>query len=247
MQGTQKVKKINTKKKFVADGVFRAELNEFLQATLGEEGYAGIEVRATSMSTEIRVRAASCKDMLAKPNRKIKEIKSLIQKRYNFNEVDNKLDLSIKPLPYERALSAAANCENLKFKLLAGTPVRNAANNILGTVMRQGKAIGCEVRIAGKIRGQRAAAQKYTMGYQVSTGQPKHDFIDKAIRHVELRQGMLGLKVMIMGAVEVGTGPNRIVMPDVIKIMEPKDEDLKVVTPQVISNQQGEDNQGEAL
>lgn len=247
MQGTQKVKKINTKKKFVADGVFRAELNEFLQATLGEEGYAGIEVRATSMSTEIRVRAASCKDMLAKPNRKIKEIKSLIQKRYNFNEVDNKLDLSIKPLPYERALSAAANCENLKFKLLAGTPVRNAANNILGTVMRQGKAIGCEVRIAGKIRGQRAAAQKYVMGYQVSTGQPKHDFIDKAIRHVELRQGMLGLKVMIMGAVEVGTGPNRIVMPDVIKIMEPKDEDLKDVTPQVISNQQGEDNQGEAL
>jgi ribosomal protein uS3 len=247
MQGTQKVKKINTKKKFVADGVFRAELNEFLQATLGEEGYAGIEVRATSMSTEIRVRAASCKDMLAKPNRKIKEIKSLIQKRYNFNEVDNKLDLSIKPLPYERALSAAANCENLKFKLLAGTPVRNAANNILGTVMRQGKAIGCEVRIAGKIRGQRAAAQKYVMGYQVSTGQPKHDFIDKAIRHVELRQGMLGLKVMIMGAVEIGTGPNRIVMPDVIKIMEPKDEDVKDVTPQVISNQQGEDNQGEAL
>merc|ERR1712166_1442427 len=139
---------------FVADGVFRAELNEFLQATLGEEGYAGIEVRATPMSTEIRVRAASCKDMLAKPNRKIKEIKSLIQKRYNFNDVDNKL-----------ALCAAANCENLKLKLLAGTPVRNAANNILGTVMRQAKAIGCEVMIAGKVRGQRAKAQKYCMGY----------------------------------------------------------------------------------
>jgi small subunit ribosomal protein S3e len=226
----------------VADGVFRAELNEFLQATLGEEGYAGIEVRATSMSTEIRVRAASCKDMLAKPNRKIKEIKSLIQKRYNFNDNDNKLDLSIKPLPYERALCAAANCENLKFKLLAGTPVRNAANNILGTVMRQGKAIGCEVMIAGKVRGQRAKAQKYAMGYQVSTGQPKHDFIDKAIRHVELRQGMLGLKVKIMGSTEVGRDGQRVVMPDVIKIMEPKDDDVKDVTPQVISNQQGEDN-----
>jgi len=97
----KKVKKINTKKKFVADGVFQAELNEFLCRTLGQEGYAGIEVRATSMSTEIRVRAAKCQELLNKQARKVKEIKSLIEKRYNFNDGDNKLELSIKPLPYE--------------------------------------------------------------------------------------------------------------------------------------------------
>ena len=51
---------MNTKKKFVADGVFQAELNEFLQKTLGMEGYASIEIRATSVNTEIRVRAAKC-------------------------------------------------------------------------------------------------------------------------------------------------------------------------------------------
>ena len=62
----KKVKKINCKKKFVADGVFQAELNEFLCRTMGVEGYAGIEIRATSMSTEIRVRAADCKTLLEK-------------------------------------------------------------------------------------------------------------------------------------------------------------------------------------
>merc|ERR1711964_602680 len=147
-------KKITVKRKFVADGVFHAELNEFLTRTLGEEGYAGIEVRATSASTEIRVRCAKCKEMLAKPNRKIKEIKSLLQKRYLYNDKDNKLELSIKPLAYERALCAAANAEALKYKLLAGTPVRNAANNIMNTVMKVGRAVGCEVRISGKVRGQ---------------------------------------------------------------------------------------------
>merc|ERR1740139_620577 len=173
------------------------------------------------MATEIRVRCAQAKKMLSKPNRKIKEIKSLIQKRYNFNDETNKLELSIKPLAYDPACCAAANCENLKFKLLAGTPVRNAANNVMGTVMRQGKAIGCEVIICGKVRGQRAKAQKYTMGYQVSTGQPKNDFIDKAIRHVELRQGMIGI--------------NRKVMPDTIKIHEPKDENEADLQPKVLS------------
>merc|ERR1740115_642490 len=182
------------------------------------------------MATEIRVRCAQAKKMLSKPNRKIKEIKSLIQKRYNFNDETNKLELSIKPLAYDPACCAAANCENLKFKLLAGTPVRNAANNVMGTVMRQGKAIGCD-----KVRGQRAKAQKYTMGYQVSTGQPKNDFIDKAIRHVELRQGMIGIKVKIMQATEIGTGINRKVMPDTIKIHEPKDENEADLQPKVLS------------
>merc|ERR1712153_177303 len=187
---------MGVKRKFVADGVFHAELNEFLTRTLGEEGYAGIEVRATSVATEIRVRCAKCKEMLAKPNRKIKEIKSLLQKRYLYNETDNKLDLSIKPLAYERSLCAAAQAEALKYKLLAGTPVRNAAKNVMGT--------------------------------QVSTGQPREDFIDKAIRHVELRQGMLGIQVTIMQAVELGKGATLKVMPDLVKIIEPKEEDNNI-------------------
>merc|ERR1712045_499795 len=237
MADSKGVKKINTKKKFVADGVFQAELNEFLQKTLGMEGYAGIEVRATSVNTEIRVRAAKCQDLLTKQTRKVKEIKSLIEKRYNFNDTDNKVDLAIKPVPYDRNLCAAANVETLKFKLLTGTPVRMAANNILGTVMRRGMAIGCEVIVSGKVRGQRAKAQKYAQGYQVSTGQPKYDFIDAATRSVELRQGVLGLKVKIMQGTKIKIGQKEMVMPDFIQIEEPKDEDNSI-TPEVVSTKQ---------
>lgn len=38
-------------------GVFNAELNEFLARTLGEDGYAGVEVRVTPIRTEIIIRA----------------------------------------------------------------------------------------------------------------------------------------------------------------------------------------------
>jgi len=113
--------------------------------------------------------------------------------------------------------------------------VRLAANNILGTVMRRGGAIGCEVMVSGKVRGQRAKAQKYTQGYQVSTGQPKYDFIDMAVRSVELRQGVIGLKVKIMQGTEIKVGNTTKVMPDFIKIYEPKDEDTNDLRPQVIT------------
>eukprot|EP00350_Pseudokeronopsis_sp_OXSARD2_P009137 CAMPEP_0170553764 /NCGR_PEP_ID=MMETSP0211-20121228/11588_1 /TAXON_ID=311385 /ORGANISM="Pseudokeronopsis sp., Strain OXSARD2" /LENGTH=240 /DNA_ID=CAMNT_0010862311 /DNA_START=48 /DNA_END=770 /DNA_ORIENTATION=+ len=222
----KKIKKINTKKKFVADGVFQAELNEFLSKCLGMDGYAGIEVRATSMSTEIRVTATKVAELLEKQARKVREIKSLIEKRYNFNDQDNKVELSLRPLPYDRNLCSAAQAESLKFKLLNGTPVRVAANNILGLVMRRGGAKGCEVMISGKVRGQRAKSQKYKQGYLVSTGQPKLEFIDYAVRHVELRQGVLGIKVKIMQDYEKAYDKNRKNMPDYVKIFEPKSDGL---------------------
>merc|ERR1712235_221713 len=38
---------VSKKRKFVADGVFKAELNEFLTRELAEDGYSGVEVRVT--------------------------------------------------------------------------------------------------------------------------------------------------------------------------------------------------------
>lgn len=189
------------------------------------------------MSTEIRVKATKTKDILEKSARKVRELKSLIEKRYNFNDEDNKVELSIKPLPYDKNLCAAAQAETLKFKLLSGTPVRLAANNILGLVMRRGGAKGCEVLIAGKVRGQRAKSQKYKQGYMISTGQPKLDFIDVAVRHVQLRQGVLGVQVKIMMDNERAVGKYKKVMPDFVKIHEPKEEYAEI-KPDAISAQQ---------
>lgn len=47
---------ISKKRKFVADGVFRAELGEFFTRELAEEGYSGCEVRVTHARTEVRRR-----------------------------------------------------------------------------------------------------------------------------------------------------------------------------------------------
>ena len=48
---------ISKKRKFVADGVFYAELNEMLTRELAEDGYAGVDVRVTPLRTEIIIKA----------------------------------------------------------------------------------------------------------------------------------------------------------------------------------------------
>merc|ERR1711934_339564 len=233
-----RTRKLNTKKKFVADGVFNAEVNALLQRVLQMEGYSGIEVRATSMTTEIRVRVANFDSFVQDGARRIREIKSIIEKRYNFNDEDNKVEVVIGKPEYDRAFDAASQCENLKIKLLQGNPVRMAVNNIMGNVMRRG-AVGCTIMVGGKVRGQRAKAQKYTSGYLISTGQPKKEFVDEAMRHVNMRQGVLGLKVKIMMSLERRSGKFVKVMPDFIRIQPPKEtpDEIEQIKPGVLNTE----------
>ena len=49
---------ISKKRKFVADGVFFAELNEMLVRELAEDGYSGVEVRSTPVKMEIIIQKA---------------------------------------------------------------------------------------------------------------------------------------------------------------------------------------------
>ncbi len=64
-------------------------------------------------------------------------------------------------------------------------------------------AKGCEVIVSGKLRAQRAKAMKFKDGYMISSGHPVNEYIDGAVRHVMLRQGVLGIKVCFPGLVKL--------------------------------------------
>merc|ERR1711916_256845 len=65
---------ISKKRKFVADGVFYAELNEMLARELSEQNYAGVEVRVTPNRTEIIIKATHTQDVLGDRGRRIREL-----------------------------------------------------------------------------------------------------------------------------------------------------------------------------
>ncbi|OJD26573.1 40S ribosomal protein [Blastomyces percursus] len=212
---------ISKRRKFVADGVFYAELNEFFQRELAEEGYSGVEVRVTPTVTDIIIRATHTQEVLGEQGRRIRELTSLIQKRFKFPE--NSVSLYAAKVQ-NRGLSAVAQCESLRYKLLNGLAVRRACYGVLRFIMESG-AKGCEVVVSGKLRAARAKSMKFTDGFMIHSGQPVRDFIDSATRHVLLRQGVLGIKVKIMrGSDPEGkSGPQKS-LPDSVTIIEPKEE-----------------------
>ena len=88
-----------------------------------------------------------------------------------------------------RGLCAIAQCESLRYKLIGGLAVRRACYGVLRFIMESG-AKGCEVIVSGKLRGQRAKSMKFVDGFMIHAGFPTMEFIDSAVTHVHLRQGI---------------------------------------------------------
>lgn len=214
-------KRLSTKRKFVADGVFYAELNELLTRELAEDGYAGVEVRTTPHRTELIIRATRTQNVLGENNRRIRELTSVVQKRFEF--ADGAVELYAERVQ-NRGLCAQAQAESLKFKLLGGLAVRRACYGVVRFVM-EASAKGCEVIVTGKLRGQRAKAMKFGDGYMIKTGHAGQVYTDVAVRHVLMRQGVIGIKVKIMLPQDPKgqIGP-KIPLDDVVTILEPKEE-----------------------
>merc|ERR1711887_318728 len=136
-------------------------------------GYSGVEVRVTPTKTEIIILATRTQNVLGEKGRRIRELTSVVQKRFGFQE--GSVELYAEKVA-TRGLCAIAQAESLRYKLIGGLAVRRACYGVLRFIMESG-AQGCSVIVSGF---------------------PTEEYVDKAVRHVLLRQGVLGIKVKIM-------------------------------------------------
>jgi small subunit ribosomal protein S3e len=211
---------LSKKRKFVRDGVFYAELFEFLRRELSEDGFSGVEHRVTPTRTEIIIKATKTKEVLGDKGRRIRELTSLVQQRWRYAE--GGVQLFVERVAV-RGLSAMAQAESLRFKLLSGLPIRRAAMGIMRYIMESG-AKGVDVLVSGKIRGQRGKCMKFRDGYMLKSGDAKTHHTDQATRHVCLRAGTIGIKLKIMLPYDAeGIAGTSKMHPDVITVLPPKE------------------------
>ena len=190
---------------------------------LTEDGYAGLEVRETPFRTEVIIRATRPQNVLGERGKRIRELTSVVQKRFGYAE--GSIELFAEKIEF-RGLSAMAQAESLKLKLLAGVAIRKACYGVVRFIMESG-ARGCEVVVSGKVRGQRAKSMKFVDGMMIHAGQVAKEFVEESVRHVLLRQGVLGVRVKIFKPHDpLGKKGPSTPLPDEIIILDPKEEML---------------------
>ena len=74
-----------------------------------------------------------------------------------------------------------------------------------------------EIIISGKLRTERSRNEKFRDGYVPKSGDPALKNVRKAVVHVQLKQGILGVKVLIM--------PPGIEFPDQVHLLEEENDE----------------------
>eukprot|EP01123_Difflugia_compressa_P002473 TRINITY_DN131_c0_g1_i1.p1 TRINITY_DN131_c0_g1~~TRINITY_DN131_c0_g1_i1.p1 ORF type:complete len:258 (-),score=37.36 TRINITY_DN131_c0_g1_i1:167-940(-) len=221
-------RRVSKKHKFVADGLFFAELNSFLTRELYEDGYSGVEVRVTPQKTEVIIRATRTKSVLGEKGKRIRELTAVVTKRFGLKE--GSIELFAERVLH-RGLCAISQAESLRYKLLHGLAVRRACYGVMRFVM-ENDAKGCEIIISGKLRSQRAKAMKFCDGYMKKSGFASSLYVDKAVRSVLLKSGVLGIKVAIMLPHDpTGKKGPKTLLPDVVTVLKPKKDNLLTPPP----------------
>lgn len=211
---------ISKKRKFINDGIFKSELNEFLRRMLAEDGYAGVDVRPRPNETQIIIKCTKTAEVVTR----IPFISKLLELRHGHRAGIQKINVYAEKMQ-PRGLSARAQAQSICYKLKGGLAVRRACYSGLKFIMDHGGAKGVQIVISGKLRGARAKCMKFKEGYMITSGEATKSYIKEAVEHVLLRQGTIGVRVTIMLPHDP-TGKEGVAeqLPDVVIVHEPKVE-----------------------
>jgi len=222
---------VSKKRKFIKEGLFRSEINEFLRRMLAEDGYAGVEIKPRPDCTQIVIKCTKTPEVV----KRIPYIQKLLQLRHKFTKDDAIKVFAEKVQP--RGLSARAQAQSICYKLKGGLAVRRACYGGLKFIMDNGGAKGVQIIISGKLRGARAKAMKFKEGYMITSGEATKSYIVEAVEHVLLRQGTIGVRVTIMLPHDPeGLKGVKEQLPDLVVVHNPKnydddDDDVRPAQP----------------
>ena len=168
-----------------------AELDEFLEKSLREAGYGGLEVQKSPSGTTLKVYVARPGLAIGRRGTGIKDLTDAVAAKFRFPNPQIAVSEVENP-----ALNARIMAARVAQIVSRGTAFRRAANWTLNNIMAAGAA-GCEISVAGKLRSDRSRGEKYRAGIVPKSGDTADRTVTEATTDVLLKLGLYGIKVKI--------------------------------------------------
>lgn len=195
---------------FIREGVREMLIDEYLEKELRRAGYGGLDIKKTPLGTKVTIFAESPGYVIGRGGRKIRELTRVLEKQFNLENPQIEVE-EIKN-PY---LNAKVQAVRLAQALERGIHFRRAAYSAIRTIMSRGGARGVEIRISGKLTGERAKSVRFYQGYLAKVGNPAETLVSRGYAQAILKLGVMGVKVSIL--------PPDAKLPDEIEILEKKE------------------------
>jgi len=168
-------------------------IKEYIKRDLGKGKISNLSIEYTPVGEKIIVSTSKPGLVIGRKGEKIEILTRVLKRRFKLEnphieikEIEN--PLFDAQLVADEIAMALERMGNLRFKVIAYRKLQEIIN---------AGALGCELRLSGKLPSERARLWRFAEGYLKKAGDSRKE-VDRAEATALTKTGMIGIKVAIM-------------------------------------------------
>ena len=178
-------------KNVIKDNYNMMLLNDFLREEIKEAGFHKVEVAKTPSGTKITLYVTRPGIVIGRKGSGIKQLTEKVESDFGFKDPQ----ISVEEIQ-KAELSPSVMCNRMAAHIERGTAFRRATMWTINQIMEAG-AMGVQITVSGKLRGDRSAFEKHTRGILPRAGNYAKNIVLEDIVHTKTPMGLIGIKIRI--------------------------------------------------
>ena len=201
-------------KNVIKDNYNMMLLNDFLREEIKEAGFHKVEVSKTPSGTKITLYVTRPGIVIGRKGSGIKQLTEKVESDFGFKDPQ----ISVEEIQ-KAELSPNVMCNRMAAHIERGTAFRRATMWTMNQIMESG-AMGVQITISGKLRGDRSAFEKHVQGVLPRAGNYAKNVVSEDIVHVKTKMGLIGIRIRI-------ANKEKIVPEFELETLKPETEETK--------------------
>ena len=178
-------------KNVIKDNYNMMLLKDYLREAIKEAGFSHAEISKTPTGTRVALHVTRPGIVIGRKGSGIRDLTEKLATDFGLKNPQISVVEIDKP-----ELSPSVMCNRMASHLERGTAFRRATMWTLKQIMENG-AMGVQITISGKLRGDRSAFEKHTAGILPRAGHHAEVIVAEDIAHVQTPMGLIGIRIRI--------------------------------------------------
>lgn len=180
------------KRYFLSQALLKAKIDEYLAQNFYEAGYSGVSIVRSGLGTRIHILAERPALIIGKRGSTVRQLQKVFSQVFGLENPQITVGRPDKP-----ELDARVQAFRIVRSIERGFHFRRVAFGALRRIMGNG-AVGVEIKISGKLTGERARFEKFREGKVYKAGEMVDHLVDRAVAYARLPKGVIGVEVIIV-------------------------------------------------
>jgi len=178
-------------KNVIKDNYNMMLLKDYLRNAIKDAGFSHAEISKTPTGTRVALHVTRPGIVIGRKGSGIRDLTDKLATDFGLKNPQISVNEIEKP-----DLSPSVMCNRMASHLERGTAFRRATMWTMKQIMESG-AMGVQITISGKLRGDRSAFEKHVAGILPRAGHHAEVIVDEDIAHVQTAMGLIGIRIRI--------------------------------------------------